>query len=530
MKKVLFMCIGVSAFASAAMAQVGVFNNEQDVGPELPLFIPGEASFENGTYTVGGSGSQIGRDQFFDEFYFVYNEMSGSFSIQGDIFPLSPTGHGGFMIREDLDANSVMVAWTRLADESAGGNTGATVGSNFPHIRWLKDGGSMVDGDDDDPAGGFTDENVGPVRVDRVGNTYRMYSRNASDEWVLQYEEEVQMPETVLVGLAVTARAVEGFGEYEFSEVEITEFPLWVERSIPADDVDPGQVISGITLTAKARDGQSVDTVITERAPADILLSNANASAGTVALNGNEIVWTLNGHSGEATLTYDLTNGPRSGFGLQGVFADGINEESFIGGDAVLPKNPEFQTDQEPVQLIDGEVVLIQIEDARPFFPDERNWGFIADPSLASGIGLIHITGGISQFLEIPVIIPENYGDLFMFGNVFGPDGNADSFFVSVEFPPENNDEQIWDFGNGIPSGILWHLDWVSSRNPAEFDPRPFFDFLPGENFIMFSPREGASMIDWIAVTNNPDAVDLATFSEVTPADPGASVTEYMLH
>lgn len=536
MRRKLLTALGVLLSVSTTFAQIGIFTDSKDIGPNLPLFLDGEVNFANGVYTVGGSGSDVGRDQLFDEFFFVYKEISGSFSIQGDISELSATGEGGFMVRQDLDADSVSVAWTRLADLTLGGNTAAAPGTMFPHVRWIKNGGSMVDGDDDQEGastaliGGYTSENVGPVRLDRIGNTFRFYTTNAAGEWFLQYTEEVQMPETVYVGLTVTANNNQQFGEFEFSNIVINEYPLFVNRTIPGDTVSPRQTISGVSLTAKARAGQTVNTVITERAPADIVLSNAQASSGTVAMNGRDIVWTLNGLSGEATLTYNLTNGPRSSFGLQGTFAD-ANGDNYIGGDAVLPSKPAFRFDQDFVPLVPGEVTVIQIEDgARPFVTDQRNWEFIADPSLASGIALLHQSGGIAQYLEIPISIPNGYGDIFMFGNVFGPDGNADSFFVEIDLPLASNDTTIWDFGNGIPSGILWHLNWVHSRGPAEFTARrPFFDYLPGDTYAYIGGREGASMIDWIAFTNDPDSVDFATFSEVTPVEP-VTVNEFMLY
>lgn len=533
MKRALLALIMISFSVSVSMAQIGIFTDSKDIGPTLPLFIDGDAKFADGVYTVGGSGSDVGRDQLFDEFFFVYKQLSGSFSMQGDVTELSPTGEGGFMVRQDLDADSVSVAWTRLADTTLGGNTSATFGSMFPHIRWLKNGGSMVDGDDDFEGntmiGGYTSENVGPVRLDRIGNTFRFYTTNAAGDWFLQYTEEVQMPETVYVGLAVTANNNQQFGEFEFKNIVINEYPTFVRRTIPGTTVSPGQSISGITLTAKARAGQTVNTVITERAPADIVLSNAQASSGSVTMNGREIVWTLNGLSGEAALTYNLTNGPRSGFGLQGTFTD-ANGDNYIGGDAVLPKAPAFRFDQTHVPLVPGEMVIIQIEDgARPFVTNQRNWEFIADPSLASGIALLHQSGGIAQNLEIPIRIPEGYGDIYILGNVFGADGNADSFFVEVDLPLASNDVTIWDFGNGIPSGNLWHLDWVASRAPTSNDPRPFFDYLPGDTFIYIGGREGASMIDWIGITNDPDSIDLAAFSEVTPVEP-VSVNEFMLY
>jgi hypothetical protein len=130
----------------------------------------------------------------------------------------------------------------------------------------------------------------------------------------------------------------------------------------------------------------------------------------------------------------------------------------------------------------------------------------------------------------MPINVPDGYGDVYMFGNVFGPDGNADSFFVSIDLEPVSNDENIWDFGNGIPSGTLWHLNWVHSRAPAEFTTRrPLYDYTPGDTYIYIAGREGASMIDWVAFTNDPDSVDFATFSEVTPAAPGAAVDDFML-
>ncbi len=510
MKRALFALTVVSLFVSASFSQIGIFEERADVG-DLILG-PGQASFDNGTYTMDALGTTIGRRSFADEFNFVYSEMSGSFAIECDPFPLLPDGEGGIMIRQSLDQDSVHGSWLRIGASIPGGNTNAAEGSVFPHLRTIKGGGTIVDGDQE--PGGISDNNISLIKIERIGNSLHFYTFSTSDEWVLIQSEAVPMSETVLAGLAATANGAELLGEFEFNDVAVTEFPLWVGRALPTEDHEPGASLTGVTLTAKARDGETVDAVVEEVGPPDAVISNVQASGGTLSnVSDNGFTWTLNGHSGEATVTYDITLGTSGSASFTGTFSDGINPESFIGGDMLLPKVPALAAEADTIELNPDNPVVIQVEDGVPVRDPVENgdWGLFYDPDADGGITMVGVSGAIAGWLEFPINIPAGYGDLFIFGHVRGEDGNSDSFFVDVEFEPINDPLTIWDSGGGRSL----HFDWVKSREPADFDPRPFFGLTEGENSLFIAPREDSTSIDWLAVTNDP-SIDPAAFDPFT--------------
>ena len=486
-----------------------------DIGePELE----GLSSIEGDVYTIEVGGSTIGRQSFVDQFHFVYKEMSGSFDIITDPIAVEATGEGGVMVRQDLDPDSVHVSWLRVADTVPGGNTNAAGGSLFPHFRSLKGGGTIVDGDAE--PGGFTDNNVGPIRLSRIGNHYRFYTMNNAGDWVLVQDEIVPMSENVYVGLAVTANNASGLGVFDFEGTEINEYPLWVGRSVPVDDWQSGAAIK-VTLTAKPR--STVSGNVTEVVPRLATVSNVQASAGqtTVDVRKGRISWLLENLSAEATLTYDLTLPSRNSGSWAGFFSDGTNPQSQIGGDAVLPKNPTYKSNPTPVQIDPDKPTIIQVEDFKvKDGVDPPQMALFLYPETESGIAAVAMSGSVANWIEIPVVIPANYGTAYMFARVRGEDGNSDSFFVDLGFEPISDNLTIWDSGGGR----AFHYDWV--RNRLDEDPRPF-DVDAGEQILYISPREDSASIDWIAITNDP-TFQSGALDELTGEiiDPFAGLTD----
>ncbi len=508
MKRAFFLSsIGLLSlcFIVSSQAQIGIFDEGLDVGDPV---IPGEVSYDDGTYVILGGGETIGRNTFEDQFYFVYTEVSGSFTIEADPFPISLDGEGGLMIRQDLDADSAHASWLRASDNIQGSNTNAAYGSLFPHIRSLKGGGSIVDGDLEN--GYENPDNVGSTKLERVGNSIHFYSMNDAGDWVWQRTEVIPMTESVYVGLAVTANGEDLLAEFEFQEVALEEFPLWVGRSIPIDEWNSGETIE-VTVTAKA--SESVDAVVNEVVPALCDFSDVNVSAGDVEFDQEEgtIDWTLDGFDGEATLTYNVTLADRDSGSWQGTFSDGINRVSYIGGDAVLPKNPDFGRMSEPVSVAPEEVVLIQAEEGTP--PEEEGafLGLGVDPRIHSGISVINVGGNASHWIEIPITIQEA-GRYYFFGNVRGEDGNSDSWHFEVDDPPAGDNTTRWDINNSD----VFQVEWVT-RNEGQEEgegARPF-DLDEGEHTIHIANREDSASIEWIAITSDPN-LGIGAFDEIT--------------
>src|SRR3982750_2566926 len=80
------------------LSSVGAFENHADIGAPA---LPGNASFNNGTYTITAAGADIGGN--FDQFHFAYQNTAGDGSITARIGSIANTNSdakAGLMFRK----------------------------------------------------------------------------------------------------------------------------------------------------------------------------------------------------------------------------------------------------------------------------------------------------------------------------------------------------------------------------------------------------------------------------------------------
>ncbi len=485
----LFIFAAVPAFAREP---IGIFDDHLDVGEPTEW---GFATYDDGAgrYTIEGPGETIGYETFEDEFHFAYKEMSGSFAIEGIPAPIEG-GRGGVMIRQNLDADAVHGSFLMTSEEGTDFSAEA-IYCVFPTFRTLK-GGSTIRAGDPEPAG-LHETHTGKIRLERIGNSVHYYTYDESGSKYYVQSEVVPLDDSVLAGLAVTAESGSGIAYFEFTEVAFEEFPLYVYRSIPAEEYEPGAQLTGISITARVREGETVDTSVHEVVPVGAVVSNVQADDGEFLVNDDgSIDWTLSGFSGEATLTYDLTLGTGSSGAWQGTFNDGINRESFLGGDTVLPKHPEFQG-RGSIEVDPVLPTLFEAEWGTPVGSDD--FGLFINPEIPSGIAVVAVDNFASDTaVEYALNIPKD-GTYYFFGNVRSEDGNSDSFHTDVDYTPVGDDSSRW----GISSRKEFNQEWLSSENPNR-DPRPF-ELTAGEHVLIIACRERSASLDYLVVTTNPD-------------------------
>ena len=151
----------------------------------------GSASFSNGAYTVTGSGSDIWGNS--DSFHFAYQQVSGdgTFTVRvasmqaGDLLQKA-----GIMVRETLAANSKQAGLFIMPasgvrfirrDITGGGSTAATTTVNTGILApyWL--------------------------RLTRSGSTFSAYRSSDGVNWVFVGSQQINMSQSVFVGMAVTS-------------------------------------------------------------------------------------------------------------------------------------------------------------------------------------------------------------------------------------------------------------------------------------------------------------------------------------
>lgn len=478
---------------TAAQAQIGIFEQAVDVGE--PALAPGQSSFNNGTYEMDAIGTTIGRSgSLSDQFHFIYREMSGSFSFEADPFVIEDAGRAGIMIRQSLDPDAAHVSFLMTSQSAA--DSGGADSSVYPTFRFNKGSGTNVDGNVE-----LGDDHIGPVRIERIGNSFHFYTLNSAGEWLYHQTEVVAMEDPVLIGLAGTGEGDGNLGLFEINDVNVIEYPLSVVRDIPVDDVQ-NTSITGITINANVRSGETVDATVNELAPIGSTISNVQATAGEVTFSAKgSINWVLNGHSGDATLTYDVELAENRAPVWQGTFNDNLSLDSFIGNEATLPKTPAFTVPANPISITSG-VNLIEAEWAS-VLDDPTGFLVYSDPRLFSGHAVMGIANRGSLEFELDVQEP---GEYFLIASTRGEDGNSDSFYIGFDFL-----ERTDDFGFPLANNKQYTQRWWEHFDPnGRFwnriaNDHKTFNLAAGQVFLVVQERESSAKLDWIAITNDPN-------------------------
>ncbi|MGI6458353.1 MAG: hypothetical protein ACOX5R_22425 [bacterium] len=276
------------------IAQIGQFDSQAEIGrPANAAFPEGSAASSSDTeYELYHAGGDI--ENASDQAYFVYREVTGNFLLEAEevyIFAFGdPTWtKTGLMVRESLDAGARNF-FSMVRND----------GALRSQVRSETGGNTTVIG----PDGNLDWE--GPIQLLRLGDTcYTYYYRNG--ERVLQGQQMLDLPDTLLAGLALAANEPGLMAGSAFSGVNFVSIPISCERVFPIDEFTPGQPISGIQVRASIPVGVTSSAVITETPPAGWSISNVQATAGDVSVTTEAIVWSLDNASGNPVLTYDVT-------------------------------------------------------------------------------------------------------------------------------------------------------------------------------------------------------------------------------
>ena len=171
---------------------------DPDPDPELPspwasadlgsVGVAGSAGFDNGTFTVEASGSDIWNQA--DAFHYVYQSLTGDGEIIAQVASLTntnPWAKAGVMMRASLNANSPHAMATLTAQNGVEFVRRATAGTAATSTR----------------QGGVS----APVwvRLTRMGNTFTSYYSADGSTWTEIARQDISMGTTVYVGLATTA-------------------------------------------------------------------------------------------------------------------------------------------------------------------------------------------------------------------------------------------------------------------------------------------------------------------------------------
>jgi len=295
--------------AAPSYAQIGIFTQSQDIGD---VGAAGSAKLENDEYIIEGSGADIWGTA--DGFHFLYKEMTGAFTIKGKVYAEVGGGDAtwtkaGLMVRDNLTPGSPFgFAMIRSS------------GQDFAP-QWRNTQGAEADwGGDATLVGGIDGTGVqeGNVEVERVGTTLNFYYVNLeTGQRVLHLTHVVPgLQDPVYVGLAVTSHNYGQISTGYFQNVVLQEYPWSASRIVPVQSYSLGQSIQGITVRVDVREGQTVaNLTVKETLPADLAVSNVNATAGNFTMANGVITWTLSNVTGSASLTYDLQAPTRTSYG-----------------------------------------------------------------------------------------------------------------------------------------------------------------------------------------------------------------------
>jgi endoglucanase len=232
----------------------------QDIGS---TGVPGNVTFGNGVFTVGGSGSDIWGSV--DAFRMVYVPVTGNCTITARVLSVQNTDQwakAGVMIRASLTANSANafvavtpgngVTWQYRTSTGANSGNNATGGLNAPY--W--------------------------VRLVRSGNTFTAFRSLDGVTWTQQGgSQNITMGTTVYVGLALTSHNNSSLCTATFDNVSV---PGWQNVTLPPAPADLTAIGAGTKVDLTWTAASSASSYNIKRAVTDgggyVVIGNTSAT------------------------------------------------------------------------------------------------------------------------------------------------------------------------------------------------------------------------------------------------------------
>jgi regulation of enolase protein 1 (concanavalin A-like superfamily) len=305
---------------NASASTTAVFSQTSMVTPSATTSLPapqkdadigapalaGSATFQNGTYTIVGSGNDIW-DQA-DQFHYVYQAVTGDIDVSARVASLQGSNgwaKAGVMIRETLDKGSRQA----LALSSKANGTAFQ--------RRIDPGGFSVNT--------FGLSNAPPmfVRLVRSANQFTAYSSIDGVKWTTIGTDTVPMGSAVYVGLAVTShdvssKATAAIDQFKLSQTSAPPNQAPVVSVTAPTGGSKFTAPANITVTAQASDPENrlsrVDffagsTKIGSLTAAPFTITWSAVPAGTYALTA--VAFDLDGGSTTSVpVTIDVSTTP----------------------------------------------------------------------------------------------------------------------------------------------------------------------------------------------------------------------------
>ena len=211
MKYLLAICLIFSLKAAISQQNnLGEFTNAADIGKPKNA---GSSSYDPSTkaYTITGSGYNIWFNR--DEFHYLYNKMSGDFTLTANFEFLGDTGNAhrkiGWMVRES-------------EDESAVSMNAVQHGDGLVVMQWRgKHGENMRDPEDEIF---FPTKKVFKViQLERKGNNFTMSIGDAGKPLQVVGSHELVMPSNVLAGIYICSHDENRMESAKITDVKIVK-------------------------------------------------------------------------------------------------------------------------------------------------------------------------------------------------------------------------------------------------------------------------------------------------------------------
>ncbi len=312
---VVLMALFCLASPLAFSQPYGIFDNAADWGgpdspPQLGNYkvagsVEVTGSGADATYLMRGNGDDIWGNS--DEGYFIYSNLSGSWSLSAKVYWEDPGSNEwskvGVMMRETGDAADSRHYWTELRGAGYGDRVDAqwrlTTGGSSGNVQIFEEDGTT-------PVADIADGIY--LRIRRYAEINLIESQYSYDgtEWFPSDSQTIEFPEEIAWGLVITNHVDDEYlVEATVSEVvlEQIENVVGVTRKLDSDRFLPGQTIN-VTLDLFNPSADPIDSLLTETPPAGLAVSNISDNG---AESGGNIEWNISVPSGNSSVSYAVT-------------------------------------------------------------------------------------------------------------------------------------------------------------------------------------------------------------------------------